>query len=333
MKTLTKTLANLSGVYEWIKVKENGRARDYGSSLTNYKVELDTNIEDSWLSAPEPGKGDTIGFWPIATEFPTASANIVPGVKKDSLSTPIPHVFVNDGIDNFFNAKSLINSNKIKLNDQAFDPPTMAAPTKENAHVIDSLLRSALSENAVCDKFVMSLMDKIKEWETPEENDVLSSDEKFKVLSDSLKLASIASLRSKHYTIAAFVNNKLAFRQRVLDKCDGPKYSKDVLKNTNLASPFLFGDIPEYLSKKYDLSQTSRDAYMLRPMASSAKRTSSPSVAPSAKRSSNYSSRPHASSSLKFERNLGKDNFPRPPRAHTQTKSRARHRGGKGGRR
>ena len=117
MKTLTKTLANLSGVYEWIKVKENGRARDYGSSLTNYKVELDTNVEDSWLSAPEPGKGDTIGFWPIATEFPTASANIVPGVKKDSLSTPIPHVFVNDSIDNFFNAKSLINSNKIKLND------------------------------------------------------------------------------------------------------------------------------------------------------------------------------------------------------------------------
>ena len=84
VKTLTKTLAGLSGVYEWIKVKENGRARDYGSSLTNYKVELDTNVEDSWLSAPEPGKGDTIGFWPIATEFPTASANIVPGVKKDS---------------------------------------------------------------------------------------------------------------------------------------------------------------------------------------------------------------------------------------------------------
>ena len=106
-----------------------------------------------------------------------------------------------------------------------------------------------------------------------------------------------------------------------------------MLKNTNLASPFLFGDIPEYLSKKYDLSQTSRDAYMLRPMASSAKRTSSPSVAPRAKRSSNYSSRPHASSSLKFESNLGKDNFHRPPRAHTQTKSRARHRGGKGGRR
>ena len=77
-----------------------------------------------------------------------------------------------DSIDNLFNAKSLINSNKIKLNDQAFDPPTMAAPAKENAHVIDSLLRSALSENAVCDKFVMSLMDKVKEWETLGEDDV-----------------------------------------------------------------------------------------------------------------------------------------------------------------
>ena len=336
VKTLTKTLANLSGTYRWIKVKGSGKARDYESSLSNYKVELDTDIEDSWLSSPEPEQGDLVGYWPTSTEFPTASANIVPGVKKDSLSTPIPHAYEKDSLENFFSAKSLISNSKIKLNDKAFEPPTMAAPAKENAHVVDSLLRSALSENAICDKFIMSLMEKVKEWEQPGEDDNLSVDEKFKVMIDSLKLASISSLRSKQYTVAAFVNNKMSFRQRVLDKCTGPKYSKDILKNSNLATPFLFGDVPDSLIKKFDHSPANRESYMIRPMASStSKRALSPSAAPNAKRSTSFNSDRVAHSSNtqnSYERSLGRDNFHRTPRARAQTKSqRARPRGGKGG--
>ena len=338
VKTLAKTLANLSSSFEWIKVKGSGRARDYdSSSLSNYKVELNPDTNDSWLADPEPGKGDSIGAWPASCDFPTALANIVPGDRKESLSTPIPHFYHTDNLENFFNAKSLINSSKIKLNDKAFDPPTMTAPAKENAHVIDSLLRSALSENAICDKFIMSLSDKVKEWEDPTNDDDMSSDEKFKILSDSLKLASIASLRSKQYTVAAFANNKISFRQRVLDKCNGPKVSKDILKNTSLASPFLFGDIPESLVKRYDISLTSRDSYMIKPMAQSGKRTSSPSASNHPKKARSLrteQSRPQSSHTpTPYERNLGKDNFPLPPRAHHHSKSQgARHRGGKGGR-
>ena len=338
VKTLSKSLAALSSSFDWIKVNGSGKARDYVSSLSSYKVELDTVISDSWLADPEPGKGDTIGTWPSTTDFPSAVANIVPGSKKECLSTPIPHMYKKDELENFFNGKSLIVNNKIKLNDKAFDPPTMAAPTKENAHVIDALLRSALTENAICDKFIMAISDKVKEWEDPGSADTMSSDEKFKVLSDSLKLASIASLRSKQYSVAAFVNNKINFRQRVLDKCTGPKYSKDILKNTSLASPLLFGDIPESLNKKYDISAASRDSYMIRPMASSSKRASSPSATSYNKKARSLKpgqSRPQSSHTpTPYERNLGRDNFHAPPRAQPHSKSQgARRRGGKGGRR
>ena len=71
---------------------------------------------------------------------------------------------------------------------------------------------------------------------------------------DSLKMASIDNLRAKQYKVAAFTNNKMGLRARVLENCGGPQYSKEILKNSSLASPLLFGEGPNPLLKGWNPS-------------------------------------------------------------------------------
>ena len=104
------------------------------------------DFNDSFLADPKPDGDDTIGSWPLSTEFPNSTANVVPGDRKEALPTSIPHEYEKENWENFFNAKTLITGNKLKLNDKAFEPPSCTVHPKENAHVVDSLLRSALTE-------------------------------------------------------------------------------------------------------------------------------------------------------------------------------------------
>ena len=80
-------------------------------------------------------------------------------------------------------------------------------------------------------------------------------------------MASIDNLRAKQYSVAAFTNNKMGLRARVLENCGGPQYSKEILKNSSLASPLLFGEVPESFVKRLESFLTFRDSYLIRPTA------------------------------------------------------------------
>ena len=102
MKTLVKALSKLSEDYDWIKVKGKGKARDYETSLSNIKVNLNVDFNDSFLADPKPDGDDTIGSWPLSTEFPNSTANVVPGDRKEALPTSIPHEYEKENWENFF---------------------------------------------------------------------------------------------------------------------------------------------------------------------------------------------------------------------------------------
>ena len=106
----------------------------------------------------------------------------------------------------------------------------------------------------MCDKFIMSVKNEVSKWADPENIDTIELKQKYKIIVESLKLASISSLRAKQFTSAAFTSNKMGLRQKILDKCNGPSYSKELLKRTSLASSGLFGAVPEYFITKLDSS-------------------------------------------------------------------------------
>ena len=337
---MTKALTKLADTFDWIKIKEKSKDRDFQSNLSNVKVILDMDNESSWLANPTPKVGDTFGTWPKDMDLPTSIANIVPSDRKTGLPSAIPFEFKCNDLEKFFTAKTIVQANKVKLDDRVFNPPECTVHPKENAHTIDSLLRSAISENALCDKFIMSLKDEVLKWANPDVYDNIDVEQKYKILVESLKLASISSLRAKQFTSAAFTCNKMGLRQKILDRCTGQAYSKDLLKRTSLASSGLFGPVPESFIAKLDHSIGSRESFSLKPSASisSLKRSVSSSTGPQKRLRGNGRPhfdhhRPHSSNTQSsFEKDLGTTNFRGSPRAQPAPKGqRVRKRGGRGG--
>ena len=192
----------------------------------------------------------------------------------------------------------------------------------------------------MCDKFIMSVKNEVSKWADPENIDTIELKQKYKIIVESLKLASISSLRAKQFTSATFTSNKMGLRQRILDKCNGPSYSKELLKRTSLASSGLFGDIPESFITKLDSSLNLKENFMLKPPASSSsvKRSLNSSTGPQKRMRGNGrvqfdQNRPHSSNSYSsFEKDLGKSNFRDSPRSRPAPKGqRVRNRGGRGG--
>ena len=89
--------------------------------------------------------------------------------------------------------------------------------------------------------------------------------DKFAIAGNTLKLAWSSNLRCRTFIYAVFTNNKITFRQHVLDRCIGSKLSKQYLKGSCLSTPNLFGDVPESFAKRLDASSTSHKTYVLRP--------------------------------------------------------------------
>ena len=336
---MAKALSKLADTFDWIKIKEKGKDRDFASNLYNIKFILGMENESSWLANPAPKPGDTFGTWSKDVELPTSTANIVPNDRKAGLPSAIPFEFECSNIDKFLSAKTIIHANKVRLDERVFNPPECTVSPKENAHTIDSLLRGAISENALCDKFIMSVKDEVVKWADPDICDNVDIKQKYKILVESLKLASISSLRAKQYTTAAFTSNKMGLRQKILDRCTGHNYSKDLLKRTSLASSGLFGPVPESFISKLDNSIGTRENFMLKPSASSSsvKRSLSSSTGPQKRlrgtgRVHFDHHRPHSSNTQSsFEKDLGSSNFRGSPRAHpTPRGQRVRSRGGRG---
>ena len=102
---MTKALTKLADTFDWIKIKEKSKDRDFQSNLSNVKVILDMDNESSWLANPTPKIWDTFGTWPKDMELPTSIANIVPSDRKTGLPSAIPFEFKCNDLDIFLQQK------------------------------------------------------------------------------------------------------------------------------------------------------------------------------------------------------------------------------------
>ena len=162
--------------------------------------------------------------------------------------------------------KSLIVNNKVKLNPLAFEPCEINLDSNVNYGVIDLVTRKSILENILVDELLEASISMVDGLIPCFENgNIAELKEKFTIVGNTLKLAWSANLRCRTFIMAAFTNNKISFRQHVLDRCWGQKLSKQYLKGTGLATPDLFGDIPESFAKRLEINSDSHKTYVLKP--------------------------------------------------------------------
>ena len=146
-----------------------------------------------------------------------------------------------------------MQNNKITLPTYVFDPPTINVDSKYiKFNVIDSLARKATLENALCSQVINAnknrLYNILSSWDQEDETGVKLGESltpndmynEFCAMYESLKIANKAQNRNKHLVLSIFSTNKINGRQYVLDQYTGSK-TTDIMKNTNLDSPTLFG--------------------------------------------------------------------------------------------
>ena len=264
-------LSSLSEIFPWIEIKHRSNRRGPNTGVSSAKLVVDMDISEPWLVEPNPDSSkNKIGIWGNNVVFPTSDKNIVPNDKKEGLPLPISYEFNKINLEAFFKGSTLVRDQKVQLPRNVFDPSSITMSKNDNFHIIDSLLRKAIGEIGVVDKFILALMEFVNSWSTSDDEEInleLFAD-RARIVASSLSITSMANLRARQFCTAAFTNNKLKFRQNVLDRCFGQNQTKEILKLTSLSTPGLFGPLPESFAKRLDAAASSvTNNYMLRPKA------------------------------------------------------------------
>ena len=290
-------------------------SEDYPTKAMSPFINIDLDVNGSWLQKPQPesSSADTIGTFSQNQNWPSSDKYFTPlagdnEVTKSSLDHKIPSRIRDDDLRAFLNSKTLVQNNKITLPTYVFDPPTINVDSKSvKFNVIDSLARKATIENALSSQVISSnknrLYDILTSWDQEDENGIKLCDSlttndmynDYSAMYESLKIASKALNRNKHLVLSIFCTNKLNGRQYVLDHCSGSQTTKDLMKNTNLDSPSLFGNPPECLLSKMNNSMTDKPSpFVLKPGGKPAFNSSFRSVKAPQKRAlpTNFGSQP-----------------------------------------
>ena len=269
---LSSILLDISSVFpDLISVKSSSKCRDLGDKIISPKIILEVNLDNTWLMAPPPVNNDTIGSWPSNVALPSADKNLLPPKMSEYMPSKFPVIFKeeNKNWESFFNADSLAHNGIIKLHDSAFEPCEIKADAKwKHFSIIDAILRKSLMENCIVDQFIscsLSHLGGISNKLTSNELSIADVKNHLDVTTQTLNVSWSANQRCSNFISAAFAANKFTFRQVVLDNCNGWDYSKSQLKGSTLASPYLFGDIPESFAKKLEINSNSYQKYILKP--------------------------------------------------------------------
>ena len=274
-------------------------ADDYPTKALSPFINIDLEVQGSWLQKPLPesNSSDKVGVFSSNQNLPTSDKYFTPAAgdneaTKSSLDHKIPARIRDDDLRTFLNSKTLVQNNKITLPTYVFDPPTINVDSKYiKFNVIDSLARKATLENALCSQVINAdkngLYNILSSWDQEDETGVKLGESltpndmynEFCAMYESLKIANKAQNRNKHLVLSIFSTNKINGRQYVLDQCSGSKTTKDIMKNTNLDSPNLFGTPPESLLSKMNNSMTDKPSpFVLKPGGKSAFKSSTQST-------------------------------------------------------
>ena len=218
------------------------------------KLKLNINFSNSWLESPAPKQaGDTVGSWDLKENIPPGNAvgHFIKKARKSMPQTPLVS-YESEDLEKFLEGENLLSSvsNQLELPNDAFSPASFDLPVKApRYHTIDSLCRKSLKCLFISECLATNAWDHIKS--TLKDNvdqDTLDD------LSNFFPLMLSSMVRGRSLLEAIFAHNKFAFRKFVLDSYVGNIYTKNILFASGLATPYLFGPVPESLQKKLDQS-------------------------------------------------------------------------------
>ena len=229
--------------------ENTARQRESGSSKVNLKIDINENIDHTWLCAPPSNftslSGDTVHCWPNNTFYPCCDKNFVPEFCSDFMPHLLPSHISDDKLNKFINGNALVKNFKTPVDSRVFGI-SEAKVSGKTCNQIDSVSRKGLCENLINDSIIESNVNFLScilaDWDELSKEDLK---EKISVVHKSLKLSSTSNLRQRNFLCSIFTLNKLALRQEILDKFNGDANTKDMLKGSCLGVPSVFGPLPE----------------------------------------------------------------------------------------
>lgn len=236
--------------------RENVVTRDLCKQAKEIVFNVDYNREDSWLIDPVPSEPeDKIGVWDNETKYPSCWGNVTPSLdgKKIKIVDSIPYEIKDTKLSQFFKARSLASYGRVSLPNKVFDKNAVNINKNVNFHTVDFLSRKSLLQNLLGDGLVGSVLDlmdsTLKDWSSLDNK---SLKDRFIAIKKTLKMTYIMNQRCRQYIVATYTNNKMKFRNYILDMSVGSEETKRVLRGSSLFSATLFGDIPESFKKGVD---------------------------------------------------------------------------------
>ena len=207
------------------------------------KLILDKEDDPSWFSPKD-------GSFPSKILPPRKSKPHPPDFKPNVFSTRPKLFSIRDS-----NFKEFLESNqldKAELDSLVFvDSNTISIKHLPHCNV-DSLLKDILYDFLIMDKlfnFVFDLVNLAK-MEISDPNTSTPDFPTLDLIFEIMSLAARTSLRASQLLTAAFVANRTAIRDVVLDKFEGHETSKENLRGSPFDSKDLFGPIPDSLKDK-----------------------------------------------------------------------------------
>ena len=148
---------------------------------------------------------------------------------------------------------------------------------------IDTLLRSGMYDFLILDKLFQIMFDILRMSQTENLSGVNGGS--LDLLKEVMSLAAQTSLKTSQCISAAFVANRVALRESVLDRFVSHENSREVLRGSSFASKELFGPIPDCLKDK--LSALNGERFMFKKPTSQ-----SGSSLPTKRRATGYTNAP-----------------------------------------
>ena len=125
----------------------------------------------------------------------------------------------------------------------------------------DKILRNGLIDNIITDHLIeagnVRLQALLNNWDYVLDlikKGNLDFKSELKYLLEIGGLAFASNLLNRNDLIAGFTNNKMHLRDKILFKTRGNPQTRDKLRLSNLASPSVFGDLPESFTKTLNAS-------------------------------------------------------------------------------
>ena len=202
---------------------------------------LDNNDDPSWFFPQDGHFSNNV--------LPPRKSNIFPPDFNANVATQRPPCFSfkDQKLKDLFEAKQL---DKAILDSLAFSDSNPIGIKSSPLSNIDTLLRSIMYDFMIIDKLFTFMVDihKLAKLEFSDFPGIPSP--AFNLLFDIMGLAARTSLKASQFLTAAFVANRVALRDTVLDKFDAHESSRETLRGGSFASKNLFGPLPEHFKEK-----------------------------------------------------------------------------------